>query len=49
VLTYVTHDLDAPHVHGVRGPQHPRLGTKTELGTPWRLVEAEPKGYTCGT
>jgi len=27
----------------------PMLGTKRELGTPWRLVETEPKGYNCGT
>jgi hypothetical protein len=27
----------------------PMLGTKKELGTPWRLVEIEPKGYNCGT
>ncbi|MGH7536049.1 MAG: hypothetical protein ACREMG_10785, partial [Gemmatimonadales bacterium] len=27
----------------------PQLGTKKELGTPWRLVETEPKGYNCGT
>ena len=27
----------------------PTLGTTKELGTPWRLVETEPKGYNCGT
>ena len=27
----------------------PMLGTKKELGTPWRLVETEPQGYNCGT
>ena len=27
----------------------PMLGTKKELGTPWRLVETEPQGYNRGT
>jgi len=27
----------------------PMLGTKKELGTPWRLMETEPKEYNCGT
>jgi hypothetical protein len=43
-----------PQIHAgvdtkLLGLSIPMLGTKKELGTPWRLMETEPKEYNCGT